>query len=331
MLGMFPTTRLRRNRLSSWSRDLIAENKLSSTDLILPIFVTEGTKKLTPVNSMPGVNRHTIDLLGNLIDEATNHGIRAFAIFPEIENKLKTSDASEALNPENLVCRAIRKIKSSHPEVGIICDAALDPFNLDGHDGIEVNGEILNDETIDILCKQSIIQAEAGCHVIAPSDMMDGRVGAIRKALDKEGFQNVLIMSYAAKYASAFYGPFRDAIGSKGALKGNKNTYQMDPANSDEAIREVGLDIDEGADMVIVKPGLPYLDIIARVKKQFAIPTIAYQVSGEYSMIKSAVNNGWLENDKVILESLIAFKRAGADAIVTYLAIEAAKLLDDNH
>ncbi len=325
--GSFPTTRLRRNRRDDWNRRLVAESRLGPEDFILPVFVVEGENKREPVASMPGVDRLSCDLLADAVGEASDLRIPAIAIFPEVDPALKTPDAAEAVNPENLVCRAIRVVKSRHPDMGIVCDAALDPFNSDGHDGIVRDGEILNDESVEVLCRQSVVQADAGCEVIAPSDMMDGRVGAIRRALDEAGHGGVRIMSYAAKYASAFYGPFRDAIGSKAALKGDKKTYQMDPANSDEAIREVALDLAEGADMVMVKPGLPYLDIVRRVKTEFGVPTFAYQVSGEYAMLKGAVQNGWLDNDKVVLESLMAFKRAGADGILTYLAVEAAKLL----
>ena len=327
-LGSFPNTRLRRNRREVWNRRLVAENSLTPEDFIYPIFVSEGINKRMPIASMPGVDRITVDLLDNVVGEASDLGVLAVAIFPEVDPNLKTPDACEAYNPDNLVCRSIKAIKSSHPDVGIICDAALDPFNSDGHDGLVVDGHIVNDESVEILCKQSLVQAEAGCHVIAPSDMMDGRVAAIRRVLDENGFQDVRIMSYAAKYSSSFYGPFRDAIGSSGALKGDKNTYQMDPANSDEAIREVAQDIEEGADMVMVKPGMPYLDIVQRVKDTFGLPTFAYQVSGEYAMLKGAVTNGWLENDKVVIESLISFKRAGADGILTYMAVEASKLLN---
>ncbi len=325
--GSFPTTRLRRNRRDDWNRRLVAESRLGPEDFILPVFVVEGENRREPVDSMPGIDRLSCDLLADAVGEALDLRIPAIAIFPEVDPALKTPDAAEAVNPENLVCRAIRTVKSRHPDMGIVCDAALDPFNSHGHDGIVRDGEILNDESVEVLCRQSVIQADAGCEVIAPSDMMDGRVGAIRKALDEAGHEGVRIMSYAAKYASAFYGPFRDAIGSKAALKGDKKTYQMDPANSDEAIREVALDLAEGADMVMVKPGLPYLDIVRRVKTEFGVPTFAYQVSGEYAMLKGAVQNGWLDNDKVVLESLMAFKRAGADGILTYLAVEAAKLL----
>jgi len=326
-LGRFPTTRLRRNRQTPWVRALVAENRLSPSDFIYPIFVGEGTKMRTPIASMPGIDRITVDLVAEIATEAAGLGIPALAIFPEVDPALKTPDAAEACNPNNLVCRAIKAIKAATPEIGIICDAALDPFNSDGHDGILKDGIILNDPTVEILCRQSVVQAEAGCDVIAPSDMMDGRVGAIRGALDTAGFEHVSILSYAAKYASAFYGPFRDAIGTKKALKGDKKTYQMDPANTDEALREVALDIDEGADMVMVKPGLPYLDIVRRVKETFGLPTFAYQVSGEYAMMKAAVRNGWLDNDTAILETLMAFKRAGADGVLTYFALEAARLL----
>tara|TARA_B100000315_G_scaffold258146_1_gene309248 strand:- start:2397 stop:3236 length:840 start_codon:yes stop_codon:yes gene_type:complete len=278
---------------------------------------------------MPGVERISADLLAETVAEVAALNIPAIAIFPEVDPTLKTPDAREACNPDNLVCRSIKAVKAAHPDIGIVCDAALDPFNSDGHDGLLVDGHILNDETVEILCRQSVVQADAGCDVIAPSDMMDGRIGSIRQALDDAGYADVRIMSYAAKYASAFYGPFRDAIGSQAALKGDKKTYQMDYANSDEALREVALDIDEGADMVMVKPGLPYLDIIRRVKDAFGVPTFAYQVSGEYAMLKGAVANGWLDNDRVVLESLTAFKRAGADGILTYMAVEAARLLRD--
>ncbi len=326
--GSYPRTRLRRTRQAEWSRRLVAENRLSTEDLIWPLFVIEGKKKREAVSSMPGVERLSIDLAVEAVGKAKTLGIPTIAIFPAIDPKLKTPDGKEATNPDNLVCRAVRAIKKAHPEIGILCDVALDPFNSDGQDGIWKNGQVLNDETVAILCRQAVVQAKAGCDVIAPSDMMDGRIGAIRDALDKAGFQRVQIMSYAAKYASAFYGPFRDAVGSKSALKGDKKGYQMDPANANEALREVALDLAEGADMVMVKPGMPYLDIIRRVKDEFGVPTFAYQVSGEYAMLKGAIQNGWLDNDKVILESLMAFKRAGADGILTYFALEAAKLLN---
>lgn len=276
---------------------------------------------------MPGVERLSIDLLTDAVGEAASLGIPAVAVFPMTDPAKKTPDAVEAINSDNLICRAVAAIKDAHPNIGVICDVALDPYNSDGHDGLLRDGVIVNDETVDMLCRQAIVQATAGCDIVAPSDMMDGRVGAIRTALDQSGFQNIKIMSYAAKYASAFYGPFRDAVGSGGALKGDKKTYQMDPANSDEALREVALDINEGADMVMVKPGMPYLDIIRRIKDTFGIPTFAYQVSGEYAMIKAATQNGWLDNDKVVVESLVAFKRAGANGVLTYLAPEVAKLL----
>jgi porphobilinogen synthase len=261
------------------------------------------------------------------VGEAADLGSPAVAVFPNTDPSLKTTGAEESFNPENLVCRAVRALKEAHPDMGVVCDVALDPYNSDGHDGLVKDGIILNDETVDVLCQQSIVQAQAGCDIIAPSDMMDGRIGAIRKALDDKGFESVRIMSYAAKYASAFYGPFRDAVGSGDALKGDKKTYQMDQANSDEALRETALDIAEGADMVMIKPGMPYLDIVSRVKETFGVPTFAYQVSGEYAMLKAAAENGWLDNDKVVLESLMAFKRAGADGVLTYMALEAARLL----
>ena len=325
--GRYPATRMRRNRRTAWKRALVAENRLSPCDFIYPIFVCEGTGTKTPISSMPGINRVTVDLLPEVAGEAAELGIPALAIFPEVDPAAKTPGAAEACNPGNLVCRAIQAVKTSTPSIGIICDAALDPFNSDGHDGIMHDGIILNDQTIEVLCRQSVVQAQAGCDVIAPSDMMDGRVGAIRAVLDEAGFEHVSILAYAAKYASAFYGPFRDAIGTNATLKGDKKTYQIDPANSDEALREVALDIAEGADMVMVKPGLPYLDIVRRVKDTFGMPTFSYQVSGEYAMLKAAVQNGWLNNDAAIIETLTAFKRAGADGILTYFAIEAARLL----
>ena len=328
LTGDFPGTRLRRNRRDLWSRRLVAENSLSPADLIWPVFVTEGTNSRTPISAMPGVERLSIDLLIEAVGEAKALGIPAIALFPQVDPAAKTPDAREAYNPNNLICRAVRAIKAAHPEMGIVCDVALDPFNSDGHDGIVKDGYVVNDESVEALIKQSLVQAEAGCDVIAPSDMMDGRIGLIRKALDEAGFIDVRIMSYAAKYASAFYGPFRDAIGSSGALKGgDKKTYQMDPANTDEALREVAMDLKEGADMVMVKPGMPYLDIVQRVAETFKAPTFAYQVSGEYAMLKGAINNGWLDNDKTVLESLLAFKRAGASGVLTYFAVEAARLL----
>ncbi|MBX2806819.1 MAG: porphobilinogen synthase [Hyphomicrobiales bacterium] len=318
---------MRRLRQSAWTRELVRENSLSASDMIWPLFVLEGENQRVGVDSMPGVERLSIDLAVAAAEEAANLGIPAIALFPYTEFGLRNDQASEAVNPDNLVCRAVRAIKAAVPEIGVICDVALDPYTSHGHDGIMRGDEIANDETIEVLTGQALVQAEAGCDVIAPSDMMDGRIGAIREALEARGFKNKLIMAYAAKYASAFYGPFRDAVGSSSMLKGDKRTYQMDPANTDEALREVGLDLEEGADMVMVKPGMPYLDIVRRVKDTFAAPTFAYQVSGEYAMLMAAVSNGWLDRDRVIMESLMAFKRAGADGILTYFAIEAARKL----
>lgn len=320
---------MRRNRRTPWIRNLVRENTLSPADFIWPIFVVDGEGERQQVDSMPGVERLSVDLVGQAVKDARDLGIPMVAVFPFIEARLKTPDAAEAWNSDNLVCRAVRTIKDAVPDIGVMCDVALDPFNSDGHDGIVQGDKILNDETVDLLVKQSINQAEAGCDVIAPSDMMDGRVAAIRDALDSTGFQDVAIMSYAAKYASGFYGPFRDAVGSGGALKGDKKTYQMDPSNSDEALREVSLDIAEGADMVMVKPGLPYLDIVRRVKDTFAMPTFAYNVSGEYAMLRGAGDAGWLDYDTVMMETLMGFKRAGADGVLTYHAIDAAKILND--
>ncbi len=305
----------------------MAETGLTVADLIWPLFVVEGVGVRQEVASMPGVARLSIDLLVEAAREAAGLGIPAIAIFPSVDQALKTPDAAEAVNPDNLVCRAVRAVKQAVPEIGIICDVALDPFNSDGHDGIVRDGTVVNDETVGILARMAVVQAQAGCDVVAPSDMMDGRIAAIRDALEDAGLVDVQIVSYAAKYASAFYGPFRDAVGSKAALKGDKKNYQMDPANSDEALREVAMDLAEGADMVMVKPGLPYLDIVRRVKEAFSVPTLAYQVSGEYAMMRAAAQNGWLDWDKVMMESLLAFKRAGADAILTYAAPEAARLL----
>jgi porphobilinogen synthase len=326
-LGRFPTTRLRRNRREDWSRRLVSENKLSTDDLIWPVFVQEGSNARTPVASMPGVDRLTVDLFVEAAKEARDLGIPAIAIFPETDAKAKTPDAREAYNPDNLVCRALRAVKKAVPGIGLVCDVALDPFNSDGHDGIVRDGIILNDESVEALVKQAIVQTEAGADIQAPSDMMDGRIAAIRTALDDKGYEHEQIMSYAAKYASAFYNPFRDAIGSSGALKGDKKTYQMDYANSDEALREVGFDIEEGADMVMVKPGMPYLDIVRRVKDSFGVPTYAYQVSGEYAMLRGAADRGWLDWNRVLIETLTGFKRAGCDGILTYGAIDAARLL----
>ena len=325
--GSFPAVRLRRNRMHGWSRRLVAENVLTSADLIWPLFVSEGNSTRQPVASMPGVERISVDLAVAAAREAAGLGIPAIALFPYTDPKLRSEDGREAFNEDNLVCRATRAIRKAKVDVGILLDVALDPYTSHGHDGLMLEGEIVNDLTLQALVRQSLVQVEAGCDIIAPSDMMDGRVGAIRKALEAHGHANVQIMAYAAKYASAFYGPFRDAVGSSATLKGDKRTYQMDPANSDEAMREVALDIAEGADMVMVKPGMPYLDIVRRVKETFGVPTFAYQVSGEYAMLTAAAQNGWLEGDKVMLESLLAFKRAGADGVLTYFAPRAAKLL----
>jgi porphobilinogen synthase len=327
--GQFPSTRLRRLRRHDWSRRLVAESRLTVDDLIWPLFVHEGKDKRQPVASMPGVERLSIDLLAEAVGTAVELGIPAVAIFPVIEPAKKSPEALEATNSGNLVCRAVRAIKDAHRDaIGVICDVALDPYTSHGQDGLVRDGYVANDETIEVLCRQAVVQAAAGCDVIAPSDMMDGRVGAVRRALDAAGFDRVSIMAYAAKYASAFYGPFRDAVGSAANLaSGDKRTYQMDPANGDEALREVALDLAEGADMVMVKPGMPYLDVLCRVKNTFHVPTFAYQVSGEYAMLAAAAQNGWLDRDKTVLESLLAFKRAGADGILTYFAIEAAKLL----
>jgi porphobilinogen synthase len=328
--GQFPNSRPRRNRLFPWTRRLVRENNLTVDDLIWPIFVQEGTNTATGVSSLPGVDRLTIDLLEQAVCAAADLGIPAVAVFPATPNELKTEDAREAINSENLACRAVRAIKSACPDIGVICDVALDPYSSHGQDGLVRDGYVVNDETVEFLCQQAVVQAAAGCDVIAPSDMMDGRVGSIRAALDLAGHTNVSILSYAAKYASAFYGPFRDAVGSGGSLgSGDKKTYQMDPANSDEAMREVGMDLAEGADAVMVKPGMPYLDIVRRVKETFQCPTMVYQVSGEYAMLAAAGQNGWLDYQAVVLESLLGFKRAGADAILTYFAVEAAGWLRD--
>ena len=318
---------MRRNRQASWVRAMVSEIALLASDLIWPVFVTEGGNSRDSIPSMPGVERLGIDALIETIYEVKDLGIPAIAIFPYTEDSLKSPDAKEAYNPNNLVCRAIKRVKKAHPDIGVICDVALDLYNSDGHDGLVENGKILNDETVEVLCRQSVVQAQAGCDVVAPSDMMDGRIAAIRDSLDIEGFQNVSILAYAAKYASAFYGPFRDAVGSSGVLKGDKKTYQMDPANSFEALREVALDIEEGADMIMVKPGLPYLDIVRLIKDNFGMPTFAYNVSGEYAMLRAAADSGWLDYDTAILEMLIGFKRAGADGILSYGAIDAAKLI----
>jgi porphobilinogen synthase len=326
-LGAYPRIRLRRNRHDAWSRRLVAEHVLTPADLIWPVFVHDEAAARAPIASMPGVNRLSVAALVDAAGEAQALGIPLIAVFPATPPARKSPDGEEALNPDNLVCRAVRAVKAALPGLGVMCDVALDPFTTHGHDGVVRNGEVANDETVTLLCRQALVQAEAGCDVIAPSDMMDGRVGAIRDALDGAGFERVRIMSYAAKYASGFYGPFRDAIGSKSSLgKADKRSYQMDPANGDEALREVALDLGEGADMVMVKPGLPYLDIVRRVKERFGVPTYVYQVSGEYAMLLGAIERGWLD-EGVVLETLIGFKRAGADGVLTYSAMWAAKRL----
>ena len=326
-VGRFPATRMRRNRHDGWTRRLVAENALSVDDLIWPVFLIEGKGRTTPVDSMPGQERVTLDRLVAHVATAAELGVPAVALFPATPPDKKDAEGTEASNPENLICSAARVLKKAFPDLGLVGDVALDPYTDHGHDGVLRDGYVANDESVAVLVRQAVNQAEAGIDVIAPSDMMDGRVGAIRAALDESGLIHTRIMSYAAKYASAFYGPFRDALGSGGALKGDKRTYQMDPANSDEALREVELDLLEGADMVMVKPGLPYLDVVQRVKERFGVPTFAYQVSGEYAMIMAAVRNGWLDHDKAMMESLMAFKRAGANGVLTYFAPEAARLL----
>ena len=323
--GKYPSLRLRRTRKYNWSRRLIQENNLSSNDLIYPIFLIEGKNKKQPIKSMPGIYRYSIDQLGMIINNVIKHKIPMVALFPSTPNNKKDKFGTEALNENNLVCRAIRFIKKRFKNnIGIMSDVALDPYTTHGHDGLLKNNYVINDETIDVLIKQSLLQAQMGCDVIAPSDMMDGRVGKIRKYLDKNKYHDVQILSYAVKYASNFYGPFRDAVGSKKSLKSDKKNYQMDFANSNESLREVALDIKEGADMVMVKPGLPYLDIIQKIKENFKIPVLAYQVSGEYSLIKNGINNK-LINEEAIIESLMCFKRAGASAIVSYFALDIAK------
>ena len=327
IIGKYPSLRLRRGRKESWSRRLIQENTLSPNDFILPIFLIEGSNKREVISSMPGVYRYTINRLSQIVDRAISKKIPMVALFPKIQNSLKNELGTESLNEKNLVCRAIKEIKKRYKnQIGIMCDVALDPYTSHGHDGLIKSNTILNDETIEILINQSLLQAEMGCDVLAPSDMMDGRIGKIRKSLDKNQFQDVQILSYAAKYASSFYGPFRDAVGSKSLLKGDKKTYQMDFRNSDEALREVALDIKEGADMVMVKPGMPYLDIIKSIKEKFKLPVFAYQVSGEYSLIETAISKKLIDND-AIYESLVAFKRAGANAIVSYYADRIDKII----
>lgn len=327
IVAPFPTARLRRTRSSASIRDLVRENDLSVGDLIWPVFVRDGEGEEEPIASMPGVTRRSVDKIVEAAKEAADLGIPAICLFPYTDPALKTEDCAEAWNPNNLSNRATRAIKKAVPNIAIMTDVALDPYNINGHDGFVENGEIVNDRTIEALAKQALSQAEAGADIIGPSDMMDGRIGALRSALESGGHTNVALLSYAAKYASAFYGPFRDAVGASGALKGDKTTYQMDPANSDEALRLVARDLQEGADMVMVKPGMPYLDVCRRVKDNFGVPTFAYQVSGEYAMIAGAAQNGWIDGDKAMIESLMCFKRAGCDGILTYFAPEVAKAL----
>jgi len=321
------TTRMRRNRQTDWSRRLVRENTLTTDDLIWPLFIAEGTNSREAVSSMPGVERLSVDQAVREAERALKLKIPALALFPNTPKELRDENGGEALNPDNLVGRALRAIKKEFPEIGLVADVALDPYTSHGHDGVMKDGVILNDESVALLVEQARVLAQCGADVVAPSDMMDGRIGAIRAGLDAANFSGVQILAYAAKYASAFYGPFRDAVGSNATLKGDKRTYQMDPANGDEALREVALDIEEGADMVMVKPGLPYLDIVWRVKEAFGMPTMAYQVSGEYAMIEGAARNGWLDGDKAMMESLLAFKRAGADAVLTYFAPRVAEKL----
>jgi porphobilinogen synthase len=326
-LAPYPATRLRRNRRDPWSRKLVAESVLGAGDLIWPVFVhDEGGRE--PIPSMPGAWRLSIAALVDAAGEAAGLGIPTVAVFPVVDPARKDPEGKEAVNPENLICRAVAALKKALPDLGVLCDVALDPFTSHGHDGVIRDGYVANDETVAILQRQAIVQAKAGCDIIAPSDMMDGRVGAVRRALDEAGYDRVRIMSYAAKYASCFFAPFRDAIGSASSLgSADKRTYQMDPANGDEALREVALDIQEGADMVMVKPGMPYLDVVRRVKEAFRMPTYVYQVSGEYSMIKAAAERGWLDGERAMMESLLCFKRAGADGVLTYFAVDAAKRL----
>jgi porphobilinogen synthase len=321
------TIRPRRNRKAEWARRLVRENVLTTDDLIWPLFVADGHNKRASIASMPGVDRLTVDQLVREAERAMKLNIPCIALFPYTDRSLRDELGNEAINPENLVCQAVRAVKKEFPELGVLCDVALDPYTSHGHDGLIEDGRILNDETVAVLVRQALVQAEAGCDIIAPSDMMDGRVGAIREGLDRAGLLDVQIMAYAAKYASAFYGPFRDAVGSAKTLTGDKRTYQMDSANSDEALREVELDIAEGADMVMVKPGMPYLDVLRRVKDTFGMPTFAYQVSGEYAMIAAAASHGWIDGERAMMESLVAFKRAGADGVLTYFAPQAAEKL----
>ena len=327
-LAPFPATRLRRLRSSKGLRNMVCENTITPHDFIWPIFVMDGTNTTEPVNSMPGVMRRTVDLVADAAREARDLGIPAICIFPYTDSSLKTEDCAEAWNPDNLSNRAVRAIKDAVPEMIVMTDIALDPYNINGHDGYVRDGVIVNDETVEALVKMALAQANAGADILGPSDMMHNRIGAMRTALEAEGQQNVAILSYTAKYASAFYGPFRDAVGASGVFKGDKKTYQMDPANSDEAMRLVERDLTEGADMVMVKPGMPYLDICRRVKTEFGVPTFAYQVSGEYAMVQAAAQHGWIDRDAVMMESLMAFKRAGCDGILTYFAPAAARLLN---
>jgi porphobilinogen synthase len=332
-MSTYPALRMRRTRRHDWSRRLVAENSLSPADFIWPVFVIEGDNKREAVVSMPGVERLSVDLVVKAAKEAASLGIPVIALFPQTPASLKTDDGREALNADNLVCRAVRAIKAAVPEIGVLCDVALDPYTSHGHDGVLRDGDVHNDATVELLVQQSLVQVAAGCDIIAPSDMMDGRIGAIRAGLEQAGHHNTLLMAYAAKYASAFYGPFRDAVGSaktqssQGLKAGDKRSYQMDPANGDEALREVALDLAEGADMVMVKPGMPYLDLVRRVKERFGVPTFAYQVSGEYAMLSAAFEKGWLDPERAVIESLTGFKRAGASGILTYFAVEAARLL----
>ncbi|MCX2561025.1 porphobilinogen synthase [Acetobacter farinalis] len=331
LAGRFPQARPRRNRFDEFTRRLVAESSLGINNLIWPIFFTEGTNSVTDVASMPGVQRVSLDRLAAHVEPAAKLGIPALALFPVTPQEARDEKGSEALNPDNLMCRAARILKKEFPTLGLIGDVALDPYTSHGHDGIIRDGYVVNDESVTILSRQAVNQAAAGVDILAPSDMMDGRIGSFRRDLDENGFVDTRIMSYAAKYASAFYGPFRDALGSGNLLKGDKKTYQMDPANSDEALREVEMDIAEGADMVMVKPGMPYLDIIRRVRDTFAVPTFAYQVSGEYAMLMAAIQNGWLDRDRAVMESLLAFRRAGAHGVLTYFAVEAAERIKQTY
>ena len=327
-MSSYPSLRMRRGRVASWMRDMLAEHRLHPSDFIWPLFVCEGFDCEEPIGSLPGVSRWTVDKLPGRVRLAAELGIPCVALFPNTPNDLRTDDAREALNKDNLICRAIKAIKDAVPNVGVLTDVALDPYTSHGHDGLtDSAGNVINDDTVKVLADQALVQAEAGADVVAPSDMMDGRVAAIREALESAGHQNVAIMAYAAKYASAFYGPFREAVGSQGRLKGDKRGYQMNPANIEEALREVELDLAEGADFVMVKPGLPYLDVVARVKDAFGVPTFVYQVSGEYAMIEAAAAAGAGERDALILETLLAFKRAGATGVLTYHALDAARLI----